>query len=292
MANLEIKNVSKVFRMGKVRALEKVELTIRPGLFGLLGPNGAGKTTLMRILATVLSADSGDIQFGEIRWNKPLTVAGQLGYLPQDFNVYKYLTVREALRDIALLKGVGNREIPAQVEKALERAHLTEFAGRRIGQLSGGMLRRVGIAQALVGEPDLLIVDEPSAGLDPTERIHLRKMLRDYDNGERIILISSHIVEDIESLCDQVAIMDHGQILAQGSMESVRDRAQGQVAEKVVSREEYDILEKDHTIISFRPEGAGRVLVRYLLAEGDEQTGLVAPSLEDSYTFVVGGGRK
>ena len=170
---------------------------------------------------------------------------------------------------------------------------MTEFAKRRIGQLSGGMLRRVGIAQALVGEPKVLIVDEPSAGLDPTERIHLRKLLRDYADGRRAVLISSHIVEDIESLCDQVAVLNRGTIRAHGRMKDVRALAEGRVAETVMSRQEYYEMEEGHAVIAFWPEEEGEgVRVRYLLKEGETSEHVVAPRLEDSYTLVIGGGKQ
>ena len=293
MATWEIKDVSKQYRSGKVKALSHVNLSIEPGLFGLLGPNGAGKTTLMRILATVLAADSGEVHFGKLDWSRPQDVTRNLGYLPQHFNVYKYLTVGEALDDIALFKGVPKGERKKHVELALERSHMTEFAKRRIGQLSGGMLRRVGIAQALVGEPKVLIVDEPSAGLDPTERIHLRKLLRDYADGRRAVLISSHIVEDIESLCDQVAVLNRGTIRAHGRMKDVRALAEGRVAETVMSRQEYYDMEEDHAVIAFWPEEEGEgVRVRYLLKEGETSPYIVMPKLEDSYTLVIGGGKQ
>jgi len=244
----------------------------------------------MRILATVLEADEGTVTLGELDWANPLAVARNLGYLPQNFNLYKYLTVHEALKDIALFKDIPRSKRAYHVELAMERAHVKEYADRKIGQLSGGMLRRVGIAQAFVGEPRVLIVDEPSAGLDPMERIHLRKQLRDYADGERMVMISSHIVEDIESLCDQTAIMTHGWIRVRGETEDVCALARGHVAERIMERGEYRELEGTHRVIGFWPDKeSGGVRVRYLLNRDEASENLVKPHLEDSYTMVMGG---
>lgn len=290
MENWEIKNVSKHFDAGRIRALNHASLSIAPGIIGLLGPNGAGKTTLMRILATVLEADEGTVTLGDLDWSDPLAVARNLGYLPQNFNLYKYLTVRETLSDIALFKDIPRDKRKTHVELAMERAHVTEFADRRIGKLSGGMLRRVGIAQAFVGEPRILIVDEPSSGLDPMERIHLRKQLRDYADGSRVVMISSHIVEDVESLCDQTAIMTHGWIRVKGLTRDVRELARGHVTEAIMTRGEYREMEKNHRVIGFWPdEDSGGVRVRYLINRDETTDNPVEPRLEDSYTMVMGG---
>ena len=230
--DIVIKGLCKQF--GRVDALNEVDAAFAPGIVGLLGPNGAGKTTLMRILATILDANRGEIVWGELNWSHPRGIKGKVGYLPQQFSMYRYLKVAEALRDVALLKDVPAKQEKGQVELALERANLTEYANRRVGQLSGGMLRRLGIAQAVLGEPPLLILDEPSVGLDPAERIHLRKLIRDYADGQRIILISSHIVDDVESLCDQVTIMNHGRIVTSGSTLAIQAEAGGHVKEQVM----------------------------------------------------------
>jgi ABC-2 type transport system ATP-binding protein len=271
---------------GRVQALNEVNLTIVPGIHGLLGPNGAGKTTLMRILATILDADRGEITWGEaFNWKHPKTIKGKVGYLPQHFGMYKYLKVEEALRDVALFKDIPRAQEKAQVELAMERANLTEYAKRKVGQLSGGMLRRLGVAQAILGEPALLIMDEPSVGLDPAERINLRKLIRDYDNGERIVLISSHIVKDVESLCDQVSIMNRGKVLVSGGTPEIQAKASRNVKEEIMSEEAFRELEKTHAVIYFSPADSG-YRVRYLTND-ETREAATDTSLEDSYTYII-----
>lgn len=280
---IEVKGLSKHFK--KVTALDNVNLTIHPGIHGLLGSNGAGKTTLMRILATILSSDSGEIKWGDsIHWEKTGSVKSLLGYLPQQFGMYKHMKVNEALQYVALLKDIRANQ-RAQIHSVMEQMHLKEYAERKVGQLSGGMLRRLGVAQALLGNPKLLILDEPSVGLDPEERINLRKTIRDYAVGDRIVLISSHIVNDIESLCDEVSIMHHGKILVSGKVKDVRAMAEKRVKEDLLHEEAMRKLEKTHTVIQFTPEN-GKFRVRYLTNTPLEED-TIQPNLEDSYTYVV-----
>lgn len=270
---------------GKVRALSEINLTLVPGIHGLLGPNGAGKTTLMRILATILDADRGEIAWGPAyNWKRPVAIKGKVGYLPQQFGMYKYLKVEEALRGVSLFKNIPKAQEKAQIRLAMERANITQYAGRKVGQLSGGMLRRLGIAQAILGEPALLIMDEPTAGLDPAERIHFRKLVRDYMDGERIILISSHIVSDVESLCDQVSVMNLGRLLVSGGTPEIRAKAAHYVKEELMSEEAMRSLERDHWVINFTPEESG-YRVRYLTQE--EQINAARTNLEDSYTYLI-----
>ncbi len=282
--NIVINSLSKSYK--KIQALNEVNLTITPGIHGLLGPNGAGKTTLMRILATILNADQGEIRWGDsLNWKQPKAIKGRIGYLPQQFGMYKYLRVEEALKDVALFKNIPKAQEEEQVERAMKQANLTEYAKRKVGQLSGGMLRRLGVAQAILGEPSLLIMDEPSAGLDPAERINLRKLIRDYDNGKRIILISSHIVNDVESLCDKVSIMNFGKVLESGNTLEIKAKASRNVREEIMSNEAFRELEKNHKVINFTPEDSG-YRVRYLTDdETFEKT--VKPNLEDSYTYIM-----
>ena len=269
-----------------VKALDDINLFIRPGIHGLLGPNGAGKTTLMRILATISSGDEGQITWGDtFNWAHPLKIKGKIGYLPQQFGMYKSLKVKEALENIALLKNIPKNEEKLQVQLALERTNLVEYQSRKVGQLSGGMLRRLGIAQALLGEPNLVILDEPSVGLDPSERINLRKLMRDYDNGERIIFLSSHIVGDIESLCDSVTVMNKGRIIFSGTLADAKAAANGHIFEESMTEKDFRGLEQTHTIINFSsvPDG---YRVRYLANEGKPGP-CVDPTLEDSYTYII-----
>lgn len=269
------------------KALNDVNLIIRPGIHGLLGPNGAGKTTLMRILATITDMDEGQITWGSLNWEHPISIKGKVGYLPQQFGMYKSLKVKEALENIALLKKIPYHQERHQVQLALERTNLVEYADRKIGHLSGGMLRRLGIAQALLGEPNLILLDEPSVGLDPSERINLRKLLRDYDNGERIIFLSSHIVSDIESLCDSVTVMNQGHIIFSGTLADAKANANGHIIEQNMTKNDFRLLEGTHTIISFSSTSDG-YLVRYLANKGDQGI-RVEPTLEDSYTYIIRG---
>jgi ABC-2 type transport system ATP-binding protein len=282
--DIGIRNVTKFY--GEVQALNEIDLTITPGIHGLLGPNGAGKTTLMRILATILDADRGEIRWGAaLDWKRPGAIKGKIGYLPQHFGMYRYLRVEEALRGVGLLKDIPEKEEKEQVELAMERANLTEYAKRKVGQLSGGMLRRLGIAQAILGEPPLLIMDEPTVGLDPAEQIHFRKLIRDYDNGQRIVLISSHIVKDVENLCNIVSIMHRGKVLVTGHTQEIRAIANKYVKEVLMSEEAFRALEKTHAVINFTPADSG-YRVRYLTNDAMQESESRA-SLEDSYTYII-----
>lgn len=279
-----LNDISKTY--GKVKALADINMIFSPGIHGLLGPNGAGKTTLIRILATVLSSDFGSISC-EDKMNQInlLEVKNMLGYLPQHFCMYKHLTVEEALCNVAVLKNIPKSRENEQIKLALERTNLADFIKKRVGQLSGGMIRRLGIAQAILGEPRLLILDEPSVGLDPSERINLRKLLRDYNDGNRIVIISSHIVNDVESLCDNVSIMNNGRVLISASIPEINALAAFSVIEEIVSENALRDLEKSNTIINFIPV-ASEYQVRYL-SRTPKNESRVPPSLEDSYTYII-----
>lgn len=282
--DIVIRNLSKFY--GKVQALYEVNLTIPPGIHGLLGPNGAGKTTLMRILATILDAEQGEIAWGDVlTWKRPRAIKSKIGYLPQHFGMYRYLKVEESLRYVALLKDIPEAQEKGQIEQAMERTNLIEHANRKIGQLSGGMLRRLGVAQAILGEPALLIMDEPSVGLDPAEQINFRNLIRGYDNGERVILISSHIVNDVESLCDTVSIMNCGRVLVSGSISEIRAIASRNVKEEMMTEEAFGKLGKTHAVINFTPIDS-RYRVRYLTHD-EPQEPATNPTLLDSYTYII-----
>ena len=228
---IEIKNLTKTYR-GSVHALNAVDLTIGTGMFGLVGPNGAGKTTLMRILAGLLRSTSGSVTvFGhDISTNAGRQAAKtSLGYLPQDLGLYPNLNAYEFLDYMAILKGVTDKaERRRQAEDLLEKVRLTDAAKRRLKTYSGGMKRRIGIAQALLGDPKLLIVDEPTSGLDPEERVRFRNLLSDM-SAERTIILSTHIVEDISQSCNDLAVLRGGKVLFRGSPGEVIARASGHV---------------------------------------------------------------
>ena len=228
---IDIENLTKTYR-GRVRALNNVSLTIGTGMFGLVGPNGAGKTTLMRILAGLLRPSSGSARvFG----HDLATHAGRqaakmnLGYLPQELGLYPNLNAYELLDYMAILKGITERgERKRQIEDLVDKVRLTDDASRRLKTYSGGMKRRIGIAQALLGSPRLLIVDEPTSGLDPEERVRLRNLLADMAN-ERTIILSTHIVEDISQSCNDLAVMRGGSVVFRGSPAQLIERARGHV---------------------------------------------------------------
>lgn len=280
---IEINGLCKRYR--NIIALRSIDLSICPGIHGLIGSNGAGKTTLMRILSTILPADQGTITWGQtINWQEPKTVKGLIGYLPQQFGMYKNLYVFEAMKYVATLKNLsGNQK--ELIIRTLEQVNLKDQVKRKVGQLSGGMLRRLGLAQALLGDPKLLILDEPSIGLDPEERINLRKIIRDYSDGNRIVLISSHIISDIEDLCDDVSILCNGKLIMSGNTQQVRNVAFSRVKEEIMEEKTLRELEKSHSIIQFTPDGK-RYRVRYL-SEKTDDVNTVLPTLEDSYTYLV-----
>ncbi|NLG58253.1 MAG: ATP-binding cassette domain-containing protein [Clostridiales bacterium] len=199
--------------------------------------------------------------------------------------------MEEALRGVAVLKDIPRQQEKEQIQLALERSNLIAHRTNKVGKLSGGMLRRLGIAQAFLGSPNLLIMDEPTVGLDPEERIYFRKVLREYALGAgRIVLLSSHIVADIESLCDEVTILHHGQVLANGPTAKVQALAEGQVGERIVSEQKLRLLEDGHSVIQYVRVNEG-IRVRYL-AEDFSPSQLVSPTLEDSYTYITKKGKK
>jgi ABC-type multidrug transport system ATPase subunit len=283
---IDIDHLNKVYR-GGVHALTDIDLAIPNGMFGLLGPNGAGKTTLMRILAGILRPTSGTIQVGEHDGNTErgrTAIKRILGYLPQDLGVYPDLSAREFLDYVGILKGLDERKIRQQrVEELLELVSLSDVASRKLKTFSGGMKRRVGIAQALLNDPQLLIVDEPTAGLDPEERIRFRNLLSDL-GGDRIVLLSTHIVEDIAQTCRRLAIMNKGHITFQGSTEDLANEARGKVWTITSSGIK---PAGDVTVVSTMNMGA---TVQYrVVGELADPSGAIPtePSLEDSYVWLM-----
>ena len=226
MKNIEIQGLTKRYKNG-VTALEDVSFSAGGGVFGLLGHNGAGKSTLMRILVTVLAPSAGTVRVcGFDARTQGDQVRGQIGYLPQELTMYSSLTVFEFVRYMAELKGVRDRGAAAA---ALEQVEMEQFAKRRIGQLSGGMRRRVGIAQALVGTPQILVVDEPTAGLDPEERVRFRGVLSQYAREGRTVILSTHIVEDVHQICGELAVLRGGRLFYAGTPEALTDKVAGRV---------------------------------------------------------------
>jgi ABC-2 type transport system ATP-binding protein len=279
---LHVENLSKNYR-GGVQALRNVQISLRPGVLGLLGPNGAGKSTLMRILATVTQASSGRILWSDtdIAQN-PDALRNVLGYLPQDFGVYPNLNAIEFLEYLAAVKGIAADAAKKRIGELLALVNLTDAAKRPLGGYSGGMRQRVGIAQALLNDPQLLIVDEPTAGLDPEERLRFRNLLSEL-SGERIVILSTHIVSDIEAVATSIAILAHGQLLAHGAPETLLAPVTGKVWEVVIPSADLPALRQKHLIssIAHRSDGVHARVVADVAPASSARP--LEPSLEDAY---------
>jgi ABC-2 type transport system ATP-binding protein len=286
---LNIKDLTKTYPSG-VQALKGVSLELSPGVFGLLGPNGSGKTTLMKIIATLLEPDSGTIEMNgaDLLTRKDHT-RRMLGYLPQDFGLYPTLTAAQMLDYFAKLKGVFDRkERRSLVDALLERVNLSAERNRRLGGFSGGMLQRVGIAQALIGNPELLIVDEPTAGLDPEERTRLHDLLAESARENTVILLSTHIVSDVSNLCSHFAVIRGGKILAATSPETALAKLEGRIWEATLPREHVADLKASGKVISKQMAG-GHTRVRMLSENGKPAEPFipVTATLEDHYFITV-----
>lgn len=267
-----------------VHALRGVSLAIGRGLFGLLGPNGAGKSTLMRVLATLQTPDSGEIRFDGARIDADLRAyRSRLGYLPQDFGVYPGISALDLLDHLAVLKGLTDRTTRrAQVDALLAQVNLWEHRTRAVSGFSGGMRQRFGIAQALLGDPRLVIVDEPTAGLDPAERGRFYNLLGEI--GEQVVvLLSTHIVDDVRQLCSRMAIVADGRVVAEGVPDDLVSALAGRVWRRTTSRHEADAIGAPHTVLSTQMH-AGKTRLRILAAAApDHEWEPVAPELDDVY---------
>ena len=286
---LKIRELTKTYPSG-VQALKDISLDIPAGMFGLLGPNGAGKTTLMKILATLLEPDSGAAQMNDVDLIKDKhATRTMLGYLPQDFGLYPSLTAEQMLDYFAKLKGVHDKkERGMLVDALLERVNLHDARKQRLGGFSGGMRQRVGIAQALIGNPQLLIVDEPTAGLDPEERVRLHNLLAESVGENTVVLLSTHIVSDVSSLCDHFAVIRGGRILVTTSPEAALAGLEGRIWEATLPREQVVDIDAKGKVISKQMVG-GRTRVRMFSENGRpaESFAAVNATLEDYYFIVV-----
>jgi ABC-2 type transport system ATP-binding protein len=287
--DIRIANLKKRYA-GGVTALEGISLNIPPGMFGLLGPNGAGKSTLMKILATLLEPDAGEVELCGLDLLADKAAARRmLGYLPQEFGLYPGFTAAEMLDYLAALKGVSHkRERAALVEALLEQVNLSATSRQKLGEFSGGMRQRFGIAQALIGQPKLLIVDEPTAGLDPEERNRFHNLLSEVATREVIVILSTHIVSDVSQLCSQMAILRQGEIIAQCEPWQAIKQMTGRVWETTVSRQGLAELQSRCKIISSQLfEGRIRLRVLSEAARPGEIFQPATPTLEDYYFQVV-----
>lgn len=285
---LEIRQLVKVYP-GPVGALQGIDLEVANGMFGLLGPNGAGKSTLMRIVAGLLEPTSGEVLLdGTDVTAHPEYVWERLGYLPQDFGFYSYLTCRAMLIHLLRLKGVrAPGGLNRLCDELLERVNLTHAAKRKVGGFSGGMLQRLGIAQAIAGDPRVLIVDEPTAGLDPEERLRSYHLLAELAEN-RIVLLSTHIVEDVSVLCPYFAIISRGKLLARSTPAAAREAISGAVYQGEVEAAELDGLRARHTVIqSLLFEGRNRVRIHAPVGDPPAGFEAVEATLEDAYLAVA-----
>jgi ABC-type branched-subunit amino acid transport system ATPase component len=284
---LEIKNITKTYSNG-VRALNNISLTIEPGMFGLLGPNGAGKSSLMRTIATLQLPDEGRIQFGEIDvLRNPSDLRKTLGYLPQEFGVYPKVSAEVLLNHLAVLKGISqDSDRKEWVNYLLQKTNLYEVRKKQLGTFSGGMKQRFGIAQALLGKPGLIIVDEPTAGLDPAERNRFHNLLSEI--GETtVVILSTHIVDDVSNLCSAMAIINKGEVMVQGKPKSTLDLLQGKVFSKIVEKSALESIRNEFRVLTSRLI-EGRPLV-YVYSDGAPGEGFepVEAGLEEVYFYHI-----
>ena len=282
MAELKIKQLNKTYS-GEVLAMDNISISIKSGMFGLLGPNGAGKSTLMRTIATLQKPDSGSVVFNNIDvLESPKEFRSHLGYLPQEFGVYPRITAEQLLNHIATLKGINNKnERKELVDYLLERTNLYDKKNKSVKGFSGGMKQRIGIAQALIGNPKILIVDEPTAGLDPGERNRFYDLLSDVGK-DVIVILSTHIVDDVRELCTEMAIMDFGKIVFQGKPQDGINELDGKVFEKHIKKTELDRYKRDFNVISNRLIG-GNPVIHVLAEKVDKTFKKIEPTLEDVF---------
>ena len=286
---LVIKDLTKTYSSG-VRALRGVSLELPPGVFGLLGPNGSGKTTLMKIVATLLEPDSGTIEMnGADLLRRKDHTRQMLGYLPQEFGLYPTLTARQMLDYFAKLKGISNKsERNALIDALLERVNLSQEPTQPLGEFSGGMRQRLGIAQALIGEPKLIIVDEPTAGLDPHERVRFHNLISETASENTVVILSTHIVSDVSNLCSRMAIIQKGSILASGTPREAVEQLKDSVWEATVPRENLPVFKSRFNVISSRMFD-GRACLRVISKDQrpSEDFTQATPILEDYYLDLV-----
>lgn len=286
MTNIEFYSVTKEYK-NHVKALDAVSFSIESGVFGLLGHNGAGKTTLMKILATIMQPTSGEISVCGFDTQKHGDdVRRIIGYLPQELNMYPSLSVFDFVSYMASLKGIKDQK---QIKAVLEQVDMAQYATRRIGQLSGGMKRRVGIAQALVGNPKILIVDEPTAGLDPEERVRFRGVLSRFAKDGKCVLLSTHIVEDIYQLCEQLAVLRKGKLFFYGNTTTLLSKVAGKVkVVELADENELLALQRKTPVLSTTYEH-NAIQVRIMDESNLFSVPAVAETLEDAYVYCMGG---
>lgn len=284
-SKIEIKNVDKFY--GKKQALYNINLTINQGMFGLLGRNGAGKTTLMKTLATLHQKKSGNITVCGVPIENTKEIRSMTGYLPQDFSMYPTMTVEESLDYLGILSGMTKDIRQNRIDVLLKHVNLTEHKHKKVKALSGGMKRRLGIAQALLHDPQVLIVDEPTAGLDPEERIRFRNLLCEVAE-ERIVILSTHIVGDIEATCEDIAIMNNGRILWQGTVSELIHNADNKVFTVNVNKKQLPQIKKNYIVTGMLVQSE-YTTVRIISDVKPDIQGVTTaePNLEDAYMYCL-----
>ena len=286
---LKITGLTKTYG-GRIQALKGVDLAVPSGMFGLLGPNGSGKTTLMKIVATLLEPDSGQVEMQGIDLLTHKDNARRmLGYLPQEFGLYPTLTAEQTLNYLAKLKGVWQvKERQTLISALLDRVNLSAERKQRVGGFSGGMRQRLGIAQALIGQPELIIVDEPTAGLDPEERVRFHNLLSETVSEDTVVILSTHIVSDVSNLCSQMAIIRQGEILASCMPQEAIDGLKDTVWEGTMPREKVLALKARYKVISSQTfRGLPRLRVISKGERPSEEFSPAIPTLEDYYLSLV-----
>lgn len=279
---MDINNLNKMY--GKLKALDNICIRDIKGIHGLVGENGAGKTTLMRIVATVLEKDSGSITHNGISWEETVKVRNIIGYLPQKFGMYHQLTVNEALEHVAILKRI-NGDPKEESKKVISLVNLDDKAESKVGSLSGGMIRRLGIAQAILGNPEILIVDEPTSGLDPEERMRFKLLLRQLGN-RMTVLFSTHIVDDIEDVCDRVTVMHKGKVMLTGTAAEMIEMAQGNTW--TVSSNEEKSGEELGGVVTDCKYANGMFHFRLVSDKKPAESAVRAePTLEEAYIYLL-----
>ncbi|MEO1770679.1 ABC transporter ATP-binding protein [Candidatus Enterococcus ferrettii] len=283
-----IKNLNQFY--GKKQVLHDINLEIETGMYGLLGRNGAGKSTLMKTLVTLLPVKAGIVRMADISVERRKEIRGIVGYLPQDFSMYGNMTVYDAMDYLAVLSDIKKGERKKQILNLLEQVNLSAYQKNKVKAMSGGMRRRLGIAQALLNDPQILIVDEPTAGLDPEERLRFRNLLSEISEN-KIVLLSTHIAGDIEAVAEQLAILDEGRIIFAGKVNELLDEAEGNIYEIDLPRTELASMKKQVEVISLHPDGAN-TRIRFIGKIGSlimehPLVRQVQPTLEDAYLYCL-----
>lgn len=281
---IEIKNLSKNF--GQKQALKAVNLEIEQGMFGLLGPNGAGKTTLMKVITTLTKKSSGTVTLCGIPVEQCSQVRQIIGYLPQDFSMYGNMGAYEALDYLAVLSGMSKQERAKKVPEMLEKVNLGDQHKTKVKAMSGGMKRRLGIAQAIIHDPKIIVVDEPTAGLDPEERVRFRNLLCEIAK-DRIVILSTHIVGDIEATCENIAVLNHGEILFRGTVSELLGAVEGKVYTTEVSTMELPMIQEKFLVTGILTNG-GTANIKIIAEELPMKTAKpCSPDVEDAYMYLM-----